>query len=283
MNGYFGALMRSSGLGVGRGAPGMTQVEASVVEIDVEHGPTTMALAAARAASTPQPASAAIAVAHSAEVPAPSATPVDEHTARGVPMVQARHATSPQADLGAAPDAADDGPHSPPAPPATEATKPPLGQALVHAAMHWVAADPRPASTVAQVVPPHAPSVVAVTAQARAVAPAQPLREAEVEPEAQASATAPTHPASLAEPSAREPMQVPALAIRPTRSVPMAPPDPLAPEARHEVVEVSIGTIHVRVDAPSAQTVARPAPPAAPRATALAPRSALSRRALRRI
>ena len=61
-----------------------------------------------------------------------------------------------------------------------------------------------------------------------------------------------------------------------------APPEPVAPLARDEVVEFSIGAIHVRVDAPAAQTVARPA--TTPRAVpAPPPRSALSRRALRRI
>jgi hypothetical protein len=60
-----------------------------------------------------------------------------------------------------------------------------------------------------------------------------------------------------------------------------------APPARDEVVEVSIGEIHVRVDAPPAQTVARPAStPAAGVPGATRPRharSGLSRRALRRI
>jgi hypothetical protein len=64
-------------------------------------------------------------------------------------------------------------------------------------------------------------------------------------------------------------------------------PAPLPRLAGDEVVEVSIGAIHVRVDAPPAQTIARPAlTPAAgtPGAAATRPaRSALSRRALRRI
>jgi len=66
-----------------------------------------------------------------------------------------------------------------------------------------------------------------------------------------------------------------------------APLPPLAPPVRDEIVEVSIGAIHVRVDAPPAQTIARPAltPAASPRDAAAArpARSALSRRALRRI
>jgi hypothetical protein len=75
---------------------------------------------------------------------------------------------------------------------------------------------------------------------------------------------------------------VPMPAARLTQSL----PTPLAPVARDEVVEVSIGAIHVRVDAPQLQTVARPSaspPGPARRATASQARSALSRRALRRI
>lgn len=286
MNGYFGALMRSSGLSIGAPAPALGHVEAGGIEVEVERSPTAMAPASVPAASTPSPASAPVSVAQPLPALAAPATPVHERAAPELPLVQARLATPPQADPGAAADASVDPSLSPATPLAAEPTTPPMTQALVRAAMQWVAADPLQTRSVAQVEPPPAPSVVAVTAQARTVTPTrQPLREAALEHDEQEPAAALAHPVTPAETGKREPMPVPSLAIRPTRSVPMTPPEPLTPPAHDEVVEVSIGAIHVRVDAPAAQTIARPAPapPAAPRAAALAPRSTLSRRALRRI
>jgi hypothetical protein len=55
-----------------------------------------------------------------------------------------------------------------------------------------------------------------------------------------------------------------------------------APQPREEVVEVSIGAIHLRVDAPAAP-VLKTAPAPVPSTPVAKPRSSLSRRALPRI
>jgi hypothetical protein len=80
----------------------------------------------------------------------------------------------------------------------------------------------------------------------------------------------------------------------PAQVVRMEPPEPDRSAAHSapladEIVEISIGSIHVRVDAPAPQTIARAAPAAVPASPApslserAAGRSALARRALRRI
>ena len=285
MNDYFGSLMRSSGLGIGAQspAPALGPVEAGVVEVEIERGPTEVASVPSPNASTAQPAGARAPVSDRASPP----VPLQASDAHALPTVQARLATPPQADSGVAADEAADSPPAPVAPSAAEPPQSPLGPTLVRAAMQWVAADPTQARGIAPFVPPPASSEgAAIKAQARAATPARPLREATAPADEPGRAAAPAQqPVALAEPGTRAPEQAPALAIRPARSVPMAPPEPLEPWVRDERVEVSIGAIHLRVDAPAPQTIARPAPApvVAPRAAALAPRSALSRRALRRI
>ena len=145
---------------------------------------------------------------------------------------------------------------------------------LMRAAMRWVAADPQavaPRERAQTGLPETAATGRSVLDVQRAESPHQPdpMRL----PEVQAWKTAPRHdslslPAALTQPAT--PRVEPEAAGR----------EPEAP------LEISIGAIHLRVEAPAPQTVARPlAPPARdqqPAAPAPSTRSGLSRRALRR-
>jgi len=281
MSGYFGALMQSSGMAIGGRAPAMAHVDSSVVEIDVERSPASVPPRTVQA-STPQQAVAPIPVANSVEHLAPPALLAagpDAHE------VQAGFAGREQAHPRAATDAAADSPAAPAAR-AVEMSKPALGQALVRAAMQWVAVEPQQGRSVAQVVPPRGQSLPAPGEVPSVITTTQALRERGVEVQAQPRSATLASP-TASDLAAREPVAAPALPIQSARPTPAAPPVPVTPLARDEVVEISIGAIHVRVDAPAAQTVARPAatpPVAAPRVAPATPqRSALSRRALRRI
>jgi len=141
----------------------------------------------------------------------------------------------------------------------------------VRAAVRWIATD---ASTAGS-VPARESSSAPARDDTRPI-PAATVRESarEAAPMVVEATTTPREPAHVLPPveaiRAAEPRQVHA-----------------APLARDETVEISIGSIHVRVDAPPAQTIARPAMPPpvnnTPRVGAPPGRSALSRRALRRI
>jgi hypothetical protein len=170
-----------------------------------------------------------------------------------------------------------------------ESPTPDVAQALVRAAMRWVAAgtppvSPVPISDVAHGVPPREPTVRPAEEHTSSLAtPRLPGRDDDGPSESPDRVPAPQAPLTL-------PLSVAIAATpQPFRAslIPPAPLPPAAPSVRDEIVEVSIGAIHVRVDAPPAQTVARPAlTPAAGAPGAARPgpaRSGLSRRALRRI
>jgi hypothetical protein len=179
----------------------------------------------------------------------------------------------------AASDPAGDAPKTQPAPSADSAKRE-LGQTLVRAALRWVAAGPPPIAAVAPVDP--APVSAVREGTSRAAMASVPGGDGEVE------AQPPTTAATSAVPNSSAPERhvTPPPAVRSARVV-SARDLPAARLRRNETVEVSIGAIHVRVDAPPPQTAARPAAPpaaAAQRAAGTAPqRSALARRALRRI
>src|SRR5690606_31666866 len=141
-------------------------------------------------------------------------------------------------------------------------------------AMRWVAADPQAVTprVQAQAGLPETPATGRPPLDVqRPESPHQPdpMRL----PEDQASKTAPRHD-SLSLPVAVPPP-----------ATPRVEPDAAGREPE-EPLEISIGAIHLRVEAPAPQTVARPlAPPARaqqPAAPAPSTRSGLSRRALRR-
>lgn len=282
MSGYFGALMRASGMAIAARAPAMARAEPRVVEIDVERNPAPTPPRTAQTPSGPHQAVAPTRVANSVEQlapPAQLAADTDTHE------VRAGFAGTAQAHPRAATDAAADSPAAPAAG-AVETAKPALGQTLVRAAMQWVAADTHQVRSVAQAVPRRGQSLAAPGEEPSVTTTTQAFRDRGVEVQAQPpSAT----PATTAAPdlAARAPVEAQALPMRSVRPSPATPPAPVAPLARDEVFEIAIGAIHVRVDAPAAQTVARTAatPPGAARRAAIAtpPRSALARRALRRI
>jgi len=275
MSDYFGALMRSSGLAIGGRATATAHVEPSVVEIAVERSPPALQSRNRQTASPQQQqAVAPIPVARRVESfapPEPLVAGTDAHEVQGGFTTPAQALPRAEAQAAADPAVA--------AASAVEAPNAAPGQTLVRAAMQWVAADPQ---QVALVVPPRGRSLAAVAEQTGVIATAQALREGNVGSTAQPPIAMAEHPAAPVDPTAREPIRPPELLIRSARPTLATPPTPVAPFARDEVVEISIGAIHVRVDAPAAQTVARP-PATTTRAAAMPPRSALSRRPLRRI
>jgi hypothetical protein len=133
----------------------------------------------------------------------------------------------------------------------------------VRAAMRWVAADPQQAPAVPE--------------------PARQEERASSLPGATV-VDVPRLPPAHVDLTALEPRSLAMAADAQAR--PIAPL--LDSPAHGERVEISIGAIHLRVDAPAAQTTARapaaPPPPArGPQAATASSRSALARRALRRI
>lgn len=151
-----------------------------------------------------------------------------------------------------------------------------LGQAMVHAALRWVMAD--------------GDSPGALTAVALESAPPNPVQAstnnitAPVRPAASQPGAEPMTGVTTRLPEAPIPLRVaPIRHPESTDRLPHRPSGTRQPPAKEEVVEVSIGAIHLRVDAPPPQTVVQ-APAPSPRPPPdRPPRSTLSRRALRRL
>jgi hypothetical protein len=249
---YFGALLRSAGHAMTATPAVMQAAGDDLVEFDVEREAPRPE---ARREATPAPAPS-----RTSALP-PVVAPVALQRADGeLPPLPFRDTQSP---------ATHDVPSSPQTP--LVDASPPL-HAVVHAALTWVAADPRMRAmpgTSAQEDPPPPAAFEPST-------PAQPAEDAseEIEHLAPAHADAPdTLPAQRPRNATRATSE-----RRARSSTPAAPP-------REEVIEISIGAIHLRVDAPAPQTiVAAPAPaPAAAPVRAPTPRSPLSRRALYRL
>ncbi len=277
MNGYFGALMRASGMPIAGRAPALAPVESPVLEANVEVSQAPMPAHTVSTPSTPQHVVRPIHVHTPVAPPAPAASPADNSHVAAAKLASLERSDSP-----AAKDAAD----AVPASRTIEPPKPPLGQALVRAAMQWVATDTSQPRRVAQVDPPSEQPVAARGNEARVVASMPAHRDHRAEPQAQPQDDA-TVVAPVPDTSVREPAAPQAIAIHSIHPAHASRQMPAVPVDRDEVVEVSIGAIHVRVDAPVAQTIARPAatPPSMARRTPTSPsqRSGLSRRALRRI
>jgi hypothetical protein len=266
MSDYFGALMRSSGLAVGGAAPIVApRVESAMpIAVDVEQ-PTARAQPAVSPAPTAvhdtNPASTPHAPpVHDERSAAPRATVESQTPVQAGAPLEAGSITSPAIE--------------PAAPPAQQAPMP--ANALVRTAMQWVAAGP-------QELRAKPPEVVKPSNTPAHEEPASHRPDAIREQRPPARDESPgLHPRGEYQTA------VPSQALPPLPARPLIPqPATLraapAPAPRDDTVEVSIGAIHVRVDAPATQTLARTPP--APRA-ASAPRTdrgALSRRALRRI
>ena len=278
MSGYFDALMRSSGMTIGHSGPALEKLEAAALDVDVDRT-TNAEPHARRPGSTTDEPPTPPGVSEVVDLTVPLRVPgsVDRRT----------HDEPPEAPAHArAPAGAVEAPGKPPA----ESPTSDLGQALVRAAMRWVAAGtPQvspvdPVSDVAQGVPRRQLTLPPVHEQTSSrVTKKRPGDDDDARPESLNEAPGTPAPSGF---PAGESIAGKSLPIR-ASLVPPARLPPAAPPVRDEVVEVSIGAIHVRVDAPPAQTVARPTvTPAAGASGAAATRparSALSRRALRRI
>ena len=250
MSDYFGALMRSSAMVVGGQAPARA-VPRTVPSLEVvgeRVAPAVTAHAEIAPAVAMMPAAATAQSVHDNEPVAETSADAAVHAV----TVPASPGDSPKAS--AQPVVAPDAKASP-------------AHELVRAAMRWVAADPQ-----------HAPAVPERAGQEE---PASSLPGATV---VEVLAPPPVH-VDLAELESRS-LAIPADDYaRPT--TPVGSPV-LDRPAHSERVEISIGAIHLRVDAPAPQTTARtpaaPPPPArSSQATAASSRSALARRSLRRI
>jgi hypothetical protein len=285
---YFGALMRSSGMAIaGRAVPmAVPRADPSTpAEADVIH------CAASTVATTPPAPTAQ----HPTEptLEAFETMPLDQFVERSpMPTEAASRDTPPiapesQVAIQSRPPRASV-PISAEAPTqaanVTSARRPPiLGHTVVRAAMEWVAAGPQQVNTK----PPVESTIAPPSGQAPATAGepghfnSLPPFHGEPRPDtppgfAQPMLTTIPKSADTHEPAVR--LAYPAA----VRTEPIA-----ASPHRDETVEVSIGAIHVRVDAPAAQTVARPPAPLAAVIShpngPLRERSVLGRRALRRI
>lgn len=283
MSGYFDALIRSSGMTIGRGSPALTPVKAAALEVEADPRTAAADPDAVGPASTPHEPLVPSRTLDTVDVPAPRVRGRERHTHEDAETAPppVRDATEGPVHL----------PHRPVGPP-VESAMPDLGHSLVRAAIRWVAAG-TPEARPDRAVGPTGDSEPAIPAGRHSTFIAHPdiSTTATMRPhrdedggKVESVKRAPATPAPSDVPAdvpPRKPVQIQASLVSPPPAAPVAPP------AHDEIVEVSIGTIHVRVDAPPAQTVARPAPMPAgsvPGAAASRPaRSALSRRALRRI
>jgi hypothetical protein len=271
---YFGALMRSSGLAVGGATPIVSpraeapmtleaEGERPAPRAEVSAWPTV--IEAPRAApQSPMPG-----VLPALDAPAERAEPTRQAVASDVPV----STPSPTMSITtkAMPPVPEPDAAGPPQAPVT-------AQALVRAAMQWVAAGPHDVRTKSPVANEPKPQ------EATRVRSADALRGQRSPARDESPRSHPGREDASSAPGAA----LPALATRPLFPQPatLRPESPAAASPRNDTVEVSIGAIHVRVDAPATQTVARtpPQPPTPRAANAPRPeRGALSRRALRRI
>ncbi|WP_028628091.1 hypothetical protein [Metapseudomonas resinovorans] len=277
MSDYFAALMRASGLFAPAAVPGL-------------EAPPELGVEASAPASQPEPASPQVSSVPTSTEARRTVATIDRSTA-DAPTARPLAVDNPSESVRPSPNPLQDRPAPPqqnaPIPSLPEPSTPPpdserhegrpvASQAdeRVRIAMRWVAADPQLA-TPTEPVHRHSQTVLESShSPLQAQQPASPSQPSPVHvPQAQAAIPA-LQPEVLSEPVA---VAQPA--------TPRGEPEVFEP-AREETLEISIGAIHLRVEAPSPQTVARPvAPPARaqqPTTPASSTRSGLSRRALRR-
>ena len=295
MSDYFGALIRSSGLTIADRTPPTAQHRPDIstpVDIDVESGTERAATAPPKAGTQPQAATTLEASDSARQERRPQPSPVPAERATGDP----RHPVAPESDAAnkVRPHRGSEStPGEEPTQPADAPSAllhPVLGQIAIRAAMRWVAAEPgddrAQRAAVSMITPPTqqlSPPIAREPAHERA----SPALRDETPLAAPPGIPRPIRAAAPEAVDAHAP--VPTAAPERLARPAVVRADPIAAPILHdEPVEISIGAIHVRVDAAPAQTVARtPAPPAAaqPRSHDGRPRerSGLGRRALRRI
>jgi hypothetical protein len=303
MTGYFDALIRSTGVAFDSRPPAPGHhasparaestgpVGTDSLEIDLEG---IAAPAAASTAGFPRHATPMRGPAGTAERPlerAPySASPkaVEDTAAEVPPPILPARPAPPPAPLAEA--------HASQHEPAS----PDRSNRMLRAAMEWVAAGPVRAAAPAAATPAAAPTPSALADRGLPAAVPRADRPIQVPPLDRPSLhRRPLDPAPVdaAEPRARPAPSREAPSITVTAAVaPRADPIPAepvtqqsagyAPRVAHdEIIEVSIGAIHLRVDAPAVQMRPPPASPSPTRASTVSPysRDGLRRRALRRI
>ncbi|WP_131679671.1 hypothetical protein [Metapseudomonas furukawaii] len=280
MSDYFAALMRSSGLFSHRAeqapeAPPELEMDVPAPRAPDAPGPAIgIPRERVPGRETPmptngQPHPAPDPAHHGQSRPAPSIDPGD------LPQWQqaAPDAPRPREQVPAPGAPSQDGP-----------PRPPQADELLRAAMHWVASDPQQAASAQRAsldraTQPHPGTPDTAT-----------TRVAAVPPHTMATPGQSRRPAPADGDRAQEVVTTP-------EPVPLAPrvaapailrAEPDGPDGTaEEPLTISIGAIHLRVEAPAPQTVARPAAPTPPAQRPAAPasptRSGLSRRALRRL
>jgi hypothetical protein len=281
MSDYFGALMNSSGLAAAARPSALPAAGLSSADVDIVETDGIREMAADPATPTTPPA------APPAQAPAMSDRTAEREIAptiqvapsvAGAPASMQASAAETN-DAATAPTPADARMQVAPAaaaPPAPAAAVDVRSHAVVRAALDWVAADPQNAAR-------SRPPTAAATAPARLLpSPAKPLPEApprivvdqvRIPTVAVAPPTNAVQPAPIPHDRPREQVRSGAHAA--------------ASAAPDEIVEISIGAIHVRLDTPAPQTVAAatpvPASPTRPSSDRSVAHSGLARRALRRI
>ncbi len=276
MSDYFAALMRASGLFSPAGTPtfeaplelGADATVPAAPSTPVSRPFTSQALRTAipdtRVPTPEAPASQPMQVDLAREPGRPDETPRPGNTAQLHDLALRQH--TPESPL---PQNIEEHEHQ---------GRPSSVNDPVQAALRWIAADPQLAAPLEQ------PSRHG----------ARPPQKSEGQP----SPPHPEHATTRAQPGSMPAPVANAATIVPSSSAfgaPISAAEPAIPEIQPEApgrsmeesVEISIGAIHLRVEAPAPQTVARPATQPVrnqPSATPTAPgRSGLSRRALRRL
>lgn len=284
MSDYFAALMRASGLSQTPGTAASAGTELSVLDLEIP-------LPAAPVSRAPHPQAARTETPwHAATSPAQAAATVVQPGPEKSSVTE-----SPTGDLASAAIAS---PQPAPAQPESPASEPLVAhQALVQSVMRWVAGDQpaqsmasaqeRPSTSATPALPGERLLTQASQPAAQVVSTTTVARVESVETAPQADRQSPAQPAPLA-PSVRH-----ELGLLPQSAAALREqPEPEKGEpAAADGLSISIGAIHLRVEAPAAprqpQATSKPAVPPATRATTGTPtpstRSSLSRRALRRI
>jgi len=279
MSNYFDGLIRASGLAAGSYPPVAT--DHGITEIEVQHDAPPAATLAATPVST-APAMAEAPGTNTRQTGIDTPPPVAATTP--VPVTLEPAARAPAVSIGAKYEELVStqsklAPSEPSARPYSDSQD--LGQAMVHAALRWVVADAQIILASPEIAPMPSPTlpipVVDMPSGAIAVPATPSVRGAEVPP-------APTA-ATILSPKVLTPTRITPIGHpKSTVHLPHRPSTTLQPTAKEEAVEIAIGAIHLRVDSPPPQTVVQaPAPTPRPPVDRPPPRSALTRRALRRL
>ncbi len=269
MSDYFGSLLRASGLGASSTMPAPT--------------PATNMAGSATSLAVPS-ASDSLEVESTTDrslAPTPLSTPQTERT-----VSESLRAQSPaiHQDTTASLVQRDAEPHTAQyaktmaaePPPALDRHAAPSSRSLLQSTLQWIAADPEA---------PHAQAGSISTELSESHEPAQPIQTV-TRPSLAIEAVASTQKEQAHRTDATTPtLDHAQLTVRPDHASPTRAAR-LRDADDSGAFDVSIGSIHVRVDAPAPQTVAR-AMPAASHSRAAPPpsrqRSSLARRALRRL